>query len=84
MLFRSITAGIGSDHVDLQAAMDNKVDVVEVTYCNSISVSEHIVMIAVQTVRLETSPAYPLNCPDFKASAIASLLQIFPRAVLIR
>jgi len=35
----AITAGIGSDHVDLQAAMDNKVDVVEVTYCNSISVS---------------------------------------------
>ena len=27
----AITAGIGSDHVDLQAAMDNKVDVVEVT-----------------------------------------------------
>ena len=38
----AITAGIGSDHVDLQAAMDNKVDVVEVTYCNSRSVAEHI------------------------------------------
>ena len=25
----AITAGIGSDHVDLQAAMDNKIDVVE-------------------------------------------------------
>ena len=25
----AITAGIGSDHVDLQAAMDNKVDVVD-------------------------------------------------------
>ena len=35
----AITAGIGSDHVDLQAAMDNKIDVVEVTYCNSIYVS---------------------------------------------
>ena len=40
----AITAGIGSDHVDLQAAMDNKVDVVEVTFCNSRSVAEHIVM----------------------------------------
>ena len=40
----AITAGIGSDHVDLQAAMDNKIDVVEVTYCNSRSVAEHIVM----------------------------------------
>ena len=47
----AITAGIGSDHVDLQAAMDNKVDVVEVTYCNSRSVSEHIVMMILAMVR---------------------------------
>jgi len=47
----AITAGIGSDHVDLQAAMDNDVDVVEVTYCNSISVSEHIVMMILSMVR---------------------------------
>ena len=47
----AITAGIGSDHVDLQAAMDHKVDVVEVTYCNSISVSEHIVMMILSLVR---------------------------------
>ena len=33
-----ITAGIGSDHVDLDAAMKNNVDVCEVTFCNSISV----------------------------------------------
>ena len=38
----AITAGIGSDHVDLQAAIDHKVDVVEVTYCNSRSVAEHV------------------------------------------
>jgi len=47
----AITAGIGSDHVDLQAAMDNKIDVVEVTYCNSRSVAEHIVMMIVSLVR---------------------------------
>lgn len=40
-----ITAGIGSDHTDLQAAMDRGITVAEVTYCNSISVSEHVVMI---------------------------------------
>merc|ERR1719300_1605286 len=40
----AITAGIGSDHVDLDAAMARKVDVTEVTFCNSISVSEHVVM----------------------------------------
>ena len=40
----ALTAGIGSDHVDLQAAIDNDVTVAEVTYCNSISVAEHVVM----------------------------------------
>jgi formate dehydrogenase len=47
----AITAGIGSDHVDLQAAMDSKLTVAEVTYCNSISVSEHIVMMILSLVR---------------------------------
>ncbi|MGY9025250.1 MAG: NAD-dependent formate dehydrogenase [Candidatus Pelagibacterales bacterium] len=47
----AITAGIGSDHVDLQAAMEHKVDVVEVTYCNSRSVAEHIVMMILSLVR---------------------------------
>ena len=47
----AITAGIGSDHVDLQAAMDRKVDVVEVTFCNSRSVAEHIVMMVLSLVR---------------------------------
>ena len=47
----AITAGIGSDHVDLQASMDNKIDVVEVTFCNSRSVAEHIVMMIVSMVR---------------------------------
>jgi len=47
----AITAGIGSDHVDLQAAMDHKVDVTEVTFCNSISVAEHVVMHILSLVR---------------------------------
>ena len=47
----AITAGIGSDHVDLQAAMEHKVDVVEVTFCNSRSVAEHIVMMVLSLVR---------------------------------
>jgi formate dehydrogenase len=46
-----ITAGIGSDHTDLQAAMDKGVTVAEVTYCNSISVAEHIVMMILALVR---------------------------------
>lgn len=47
----AITAGIGSDHVDLQAAMDRGITVAEVTYCNSISVSEHVVMMVLSLVR---------------------------------
>jgi formate dehydrogenase len=47
----SITAGIGSDHVDLQAAMDHGLTVTEVTYSNSISVSEHVVMAILSLVR---------------------------------
>jgi len=46
-----ITAGIGSDHTDLQAAMSRGVTVAEVTYCNSISVSEHVVMMILSLVR---------------------------------
>lgn len=41
----AITAGIGSDHVDLQTAMEKGITVAEVTYCNSNSVAEHNVMV---------------------------------------
>jgi len=47
----ALTAGIGSDHVDLQAAIDRGITVAEVTYCNSISVSEHVVMMILSLVR---------------------------------
>lgn len=47
----AITAGIGSDHVDLDAAADNGVTVAEITYCNSISVAEHSVMQILALVR---------------------------------
>jgi formate dehydrogenase len=47
----AITAGIGSDHVDLAAANARQLTVAEVTYCNSISVSEHVVMMILGLVR---------------------------------
>jgi formate dehydrogenase len=47
----AVTAGIGSDHVDLQAAIDRDITVAEVTYSNSISVSEHAVMMILALVR---------------------------------
>jgi formate dehydrogenase len=47
----AITAGIGSDHVDLDAAITRGITVAEVTYSNSISVSEHVVMMILALVR---------------------------------
>ena len=46
-----ITAGIGSDHVDLGAAAKQAATVAEVTFCNSISVAEHVVMMILSLVR---------------------------------
>jgi formate dehydrogenase len=47
----AITAGIGSDHVDLDAANRAGITVAEVTYSNSISVAEHAVMQILALVR---------------------------------
>ena len=55
----AITAGIGSDHVDLQAAIERGVTVAEVTYSNSISVSEHVVMMIL--ARAQLHPLLPLG-----------------------
>ena len=55
----AITAGIGSDHVDLQAAINRDITVCEVTWCNSISVAEHAVMQILALVR-DYIPQYHL------------------------
>ncbi|GGH17592.1 NAD-dependent formate dehydrogenase [Silvibacterium dinghuense] len=47
----ALTAGIGSDHVDLEAAAKAGVTVAEVTGSNSISVAEHVVMMVLSLVR---------------------------------
>ncbi len=52
-----VTAGIGSDHVDLDAAIEHGATVAEVSYSNSISVSEHVVMMIITLVR-NYLPAY--------------------------
>ncbi len=46
-----VTAGIGSDHIDLAAAAKAGVTVAEVTGSNSISVAEHVVMMVLSLVR---------------------------------
>ncbi|WP_175745273.1 NAD-dependent formate dehydrogenase [Burkholderia ambifaria] len=47
----ALTAGIGSDHVDLQAAAERGITVAEETFSNSISVAEHVVMTVLALVR---------------------------------
>jgi formate dehydrogenase len=47
----ALTAGIGSDHVALQSAIEHGVTVAEITFCNSISVAEHVVMMILGLVR---------------------------------
>ncbi|MFT4464345.1 MAG: NAD-dependent formate dehydrogenase [Sodalis sp. (in: enterobacteria)] len=47
----ALTAGIGSDHVDLKAAVSRGITVAEVTFSNSISVAEHVVMTILALVR---------------------------------
>ncbi|EEQ39876.1 putative formate dehydrogenase [Clavispora lusitaniae] len=46
-----ITAGVGSDHVDLNAANERKITVAEVTGSNVVSVAEHAVMTMLNLVR---------------------------------
>lgn len=47
----AVTAGVGSDHVDLEAASKAGITVAEITYCNSVSVSEHVVMMMLSLIR---------------------------------
>lgn len=46
-----VTAGVGSDHVDLNAANEKKITVTEVTGSNVVSVAEHVVMTILDLVR---------------------------------
>jgi formate dehydrogenase len=46
-----ITAGVGSDHVDLNAAVEHKIQVLEVSGSNVVSVAEHVVMSILLLVR---------------------------------
>lgn len=39
-----MTAGVGSDHIDLNAANEKKITVAEVTGSNVVSVAEHVMM----------------------------------------
>lgn len=46
-----ITAGVGSDHIDLNAAVEHGIQVLEVSGSNVVSVAEHVVMSILLLVR---------------------------------
>ncbi|KAF8638080.1 hypothetical protein AX16_010712 [Volvariella volvacea WC 439] len=46
-----ITAGVGSDHIDLNGAVDHKIQVLEVSGSNVVSVAEHVIMSILLLVR---------------------------------
>lgn len=46
-----VTAGVGLDHIDLDAANERKIGVIEVTGSNVVSVAEHVIMTMLVLVR---------------------------------
>ncbi|KAJ3515905.1 hypothetical protein NLJ89_g1463 [Agrocybe chaxingu] len=46
-----VTAGVGSDHIDLDAAVDHNIEVLEVSGSNVVSVAEHVMMSILLLVR---------------------------------
>lgn len=47
----AVTAGVGSDHIDLNAANEHKITVAEVSGSNVVSVAEHVMMTILILVR---------------------------------
>ena len=68
----AVTAGIGSDHIDLNSANDHKVTVAEVTGSNVVSVAEHVIMTILVLVR-NFVPAHEQAChtKDWDIAGIA-------------
>lgn len=66
-----VTAGVGSDHIDLNTAVDKKVQVLEVTGSNVTSVAEHVVMNMLLLVRNYTPAHEMIERGDWNVSQVA-------------
>ena len=66
-----VTAGVGSDHIDLDAANKRKIQVVEVTGSNVTSVAEHVVMSMLLLVRNFIPAHEMIERGDWQVSDIA-------------
>lgn len=67
----AVTAGVGSDHIDLNAANERKITVAEVTGSNVVSVAEHVVMSMLLLVRNYTPAHEMIMRGDWKVSDVA-------------
>jgi len=66
-----ITAGVGSDHIDLNAANEKKITVAEVSGSNVVSVAEHVVMTILSLVRNFIPAHEQIMAGDWNVSAVA-------------
>jgi len=69
----AVTAGIGSDHVDLNAAnkTNGGITVAEVTGSNVVSVAEHVIMTILTLVRNYTPAHEQVAAGDWDVAAVA-------------
>ncbi|KAL7277423.1 hypothetical protein ACG7TL_009285 [Trametes sanguinea] len=66
-----VTAGVGSDHIDLNAAVERKIQVLEVTGSNVTSVAEHVVMSILLLVRNFVPAHEMIERGDWQVSEVA-------------
>jgi len=66
-----VTAGVGSDHVDLNAAVERGIQVLEVSGSNVVSVAEHVIMSILLLVRNYTPAHEMIERGDWQVSDIA-------------
>jgi len=66
-----ITAGVGSDHIDLNAANKKKITVAEVSGSNVVSVAEHVVMSILLLVRNFTPAHEMIESGNWQVSQVA-------------
>lgn len=67
----AVTAGVGSDHVDLDVACEKNVDVVEVTGSNVVSVAEHVVLTILALVRNFVPAHEQIAAGEWDVAAVA-------------
>ncbi|KAI0084040.1 NAD-dependent formate dehydrogenase [Irpex rosettiformis] len=66
-----VTAGVGSDHIDLNAAVEHGIEVLEVSGSNVVSVAEHVVMSILLLVRNFVPAHEMIERGDWHVSDIA-------------